>query len=162
VNYVDPEGLVAAQLVGGGIGFIFGGVSGYISSGGDWGAATRSAFVGLGAGVLSTVGIPGAQAVLGQYGATVFSGLVMGSVSGFVGNIGAQVLVEGKSLECVDYDSAFYSMAAGGLGGSLGAVSTGFTSIHGLPFLTDFGADIISSSIGGVSAGAYDVLFHWQ
>jgi RHS repeat-associated protein len=160
-KFVDPEGLIAAQLIGGWVGLLFGGVSGYISSGGDWGATTRSAAVGFGAGVLSTLGIPGAQAVLGNYGATLFSGLVMGSVSGFVGNIGTQVIVEGKSLECIDYDSAILSAAAGGLGGSLGAASTGISSIQGLPLLTDFGADILSSSFGGISAGAYDALLHY-
>lgn len=139
---------------------LFGGVAGYISSGGDWGAVARSAAVGFGAGFLSTLGIPGAQAILGQQMATLASGIIMESTSGFLGNIGSQLLVEGKSLDRIDYDSAMVSGFAGAVGGAIGAGAAGITSRQGLTVLTEYGSEIVSSTVGGISAGTYDAILH--
>ncbi len=149
VMFIDPEGKWIAQAIGGGIGAIVGGYSAY-KSGGDWKDIARSSAVGGGAGVLSTIPIPGLNAWA--------SGTLMGSFAGAAGNVGTQ-LVTGTSVENVDWQSAGFSALAGGIGGGLGSGVAGITSKQGMPIFTELGQDIIGNTIGGVSAGILDVTF---
>jgi uncharacterized protein RhaS with RHS repeats len=151
VNFVDPDGRIAAQVIGGLVGGAFGAYSAYTSSGGDWGQALRGGLVGAGAGVLSTIPIPGINPLLG--------GMAMSATAGFVGNLGSQ-LASGSSADCLDYESAGWSALAGGLGGFFGAATAGVTTNQGLPILTQYGNELVGAIVGGVTGGGLDTLYH--
>jgi RHS repeat-associated protein len=159
VNLVDPSGEIVAQLIGGAVGAGFGAFTA-ARSGGDTGDIVRSAAVGAAAGVASTLPIPGINPLLG--------GALIGGVSAFGGNVATQALVEGKSLECVDFSSAGLSGLAGAIGGGFGAKlaagkTPSFLSLDpskaslGM-FLTPTGQDVVSSSVGGAVGGVLDAL----
>jgi RHS repeat-associated protein len=146
VMFVDPEGEFWAQIIGGVIGAVAGGVSAYLD-GGDVGDIARSATVGAAAGVLSTIPIPGINPLLG--------GAAMSATAGFLGNIGTQVST-GTSLVDVDYGSAAISAVAGGVGGGIGGrfaslnvnqLGRGPTlnSVRSRPFFTPYGQNVWSS-----------------
>jgi RHS repeat-associated protein len=152
VNLVDPDGRITAQVIGGFIGGAFGASAAYTSSGGDWGQTLRGGLVGFGAGMLSTTPIPGLNPLL--------SGALMGGGSGFLGNVISQKPLSNPCAKGIDWKSAGLSALAGSVGGLAGSSLAGVTSNQGLPILTNFGQDVISSSASGIVAGGLDVLFH--
>jgi len=147
---VDPDGEIAAQIIGGVIGGIAGGYNAY-RTGGEFVDIARSTLVGVGAGVLSTIPIPGINPLI--------SGTLLGATSGFMGNLGSQ-LVNGTTLENLDYSSAGLSALAGGLGGFFGSSLAGVTTSRGAPIFTEYGQEIIGATFGGISAGILDATFH--
>jgi RHS repeat-associated protein len=161
VMFVDPEGEFWAQIIGGVIGAVAGGVSAYLD-GGDVGDIARSATVGAAAGVLSTIPIPGINPLLG--------GAAMSATAGFLGNIGTQVST-GTSLVDVDYGSAAISAVAGGVGGGIGGrfaslnvnqLGRGPTlnSVRSRPFFTPYGQNVGAAAVGGASGGVLDAAMH--
>jgi hypothetical protein len=101
-------------------------------------------------------------------GNPLLGGALIGGVSAFGGNVATQALVEGKSLECVDFSSAGLSGLAGAIGGGFGAKlaagkTPSFLSLDpskaslGM-FLTPTGQDVVSSSVGGAVGGVLDAL----
>jgi RHS repeat-associated protein len=150
INLVDPDGRLAAQVIGGLVGGAFGAYSGYTSSNGDWGQALRSGLVGAGAGVLSAIPIPGINPLLG--------GMAMSATAGFLGNVGAQLVAE-SSTGSLKFESAGWSALAGGLGGFFGSSTVGVTTKQGLPILTQYGNEVVGSIVGGISAGGLDARY---
>lgn len=122
VNFIDPSGRIVAQVAGAVIGAAFGGVGAYLA-GGDASQILEATLVGAGVGLLTSFGIPGF--------ALWESGLVMGSLGGFVGNLGNQYIMwkptpcdSSFGLDNVDMGSLAISttlgMAAGAYGGMAG------------------------------------------
>jgi RHS repeat-associated protein len=155
-NLVDPNGRIVAQVIGGVIGGAFGAYAA-AQAGGSTGDIIRSALVGAGAGVLSTIPIPGINPIL--------SGALVSGTAGFLGNVATQMLVEGRSLECVDFQSAGISALAGALGGALGG-GVASVRVPGIlapasaargPIFTQFGQEVVGSTLAGTIAGALDV-----
>jgi hypothetical protein len=149
VNFVDPQGLWIAQAIGGGVGAVFGGYSA-IKSGQDFSGVMQSFLVGAAAGVLSTLPIPGVNPLL--------SGIVMGTGAGFLGNVTAQKLFPDPCSKGTNWESAGLSAVSGAVGGLAGSGLAGIASRQGLPVLTKFGQDVISSSVSGIVAGGLDAL----
>jgi hypothetical protein len=83
-----------------------------------------------------------------------------GAGAGALGNLGTQALLGGACSQGFDFESAALSALADGLGGFAGGAFAGITSAQGLPVLTPFGADVVSSSLSGAVAGVSDVVLH--
>jgi RHS repeat-associated protein len=149
VNLIDARGTFIAQVIGGAVGAGFGA---YAAWGQGTAAVFQSAAVGGLAGVLSTLPIPGVNPLLGS--------VLAGAGAGALGNLGTQALLGGACSQGFDFESAALSALAGGLGGFAGGAFAGITSAQGLPILTDFGADVVSSSLSGAVAGVFDVVLH--
>jgi len=158
VNLTDPDGRIIAQVIGGGIGAVFGAVVA-AKAGQDFSGIFRSALVGGTAGVFSTIPIFGLNPLL--------SGAIGSGITGFLGNVASQKFVEKKSLDRIDFQSASLSGLAGLVGGGIGGGIAGAGQIAALApgaavrghIFTDFGRKIIGATIGGISAGGLDILF---
>ncbi len=105
-TFSDPSGLLAVQVVGGIIGAIIGGIAAAHVPGAEPFDVIQGIVIGAGAGVLSTIPIPGVNPLL------------TGSLAGLLGNLGAQIFVEDKPISRLDPLSAFSSVLAGGFGGA--------------------------------------------
>ena len=151
LNFTDPDGRIAVQIIGGVIGAGFGAYAAYTTGGNIW----QSALVGAGAGVLSTIPIPGINPVLGS--------LVASGAAAFLGNVGTQV-VQGTPLRCVDLTSAGLSTIAGAAGGAIGAKIAGMTQPAFLApsaagrgtVLTQYGQSMLGAILAGVIGGVGD------
>jgi hypothetical protein len=157
VNSKDPGGLWAAQVIGGGIGAAYGMYAAHES-----GTNLLQGFlIGGLTGVLSTIPIPGVHGAI--------SGLLVGSLSGALSNLAGQAT--DPCAQDFDWGSLGYSVLAGGAGGALGGGVAGaranqvvrgplLNSVVSRPILTPFGQDVVSASLGGVSAGWLDAVTH--
>jgi RHS repeat-associated protein len=154
VGKIDPDGKIAVQIVGGIIGAGFGAYAAYTTGG----SILQSALVGGAAGVLSTIPIPGINPVLGS--------LVASGTAAFLGNVGTQVVIQGKAFRCVDLTSAGLSGVAGAVGGGVGAKIATMTQPAFLapsaagrgPILTQYGQSMIGAILAGVIGGAGDAV----
>jgi len=100
---VDPHGDIG--LVGAGIGAVIGGVSGYMYTG-TWQGALGGAAIG------------GAAGFFGQFGTSLGAGMLYGALIGGGEDLAFQMIVQGRSLKCVDFGQAGYSTLIGlGTGG---------------------------------------------
>jgi len=147
VNWIDPSGKIAAQVIGGIVGAGFGAYAA-IYTGQDFSGVLQSTLVGAVAGVLSTIPIPGLNPLL--------SGIAMGGASGLLGNLGSQLIGNNCSSPEIDWDSAMISGMAGAFGGLTGSTITGITNHMGAQIFTQFGQDVIGSSVSGAVAGTLD------
>lgn len=102
---VDPLGDFG--VVGAGIGAVIGGVSGYMATG-TWQGAVGGAVIG------------GAAGFFGQFGTSLAAGALMGVLVGAGSDLAWQMLVEGKSLKCVDKGQVALSGLLGGVTGGFG------------------------------------------
>jgi RHS repeat-associated protein len=158
-RYYDKDGKWVAQVIGFAIGAGFGAYSA-INNNQSFSGVMLSAAVGGATGLLSTIPIPGINPLL--------SGVVMGGVAGFSGNVGAQLGFNSlNNLDTgINWDSAQASAMAGAFGGLVGGSIAGITNgtvIAGLnggrmniQIFSEFGQDVISSSTSGAVAGSLD------
>lgn len=142
-TYVDPTGLIVAQVVGGVIGAVVGGVSASFVPGATPLDVLQGVAVGAGAGVLSTIPIPGVNPIL------------TGAAAGLLGNLGSQIFVENKSLSQLDAFSAGLSTIAGGVGGAVTKPLQSALSRTQLPRLTRESLEAFGS---GLTSALTDVL----
>jgi len=153
VNFIDPEGLWAAQAIGGAIGAGYGMYSAHQNGT----SMLQGALVGGLTGVLSTIPIPGLNGLA--------SGALMGALSGGVGNLAGQAT--NPCSQGVNMGSLGNSMLAGAAGGALGGglagarlnqVSRGplLNSVRSRPLFTSFGQNTVSATAGGLTAGGLD------
>ena len=107
-NFVDPSGYFVAQIVGGVVGAIVGGLSASQVPGATKFDVLQGIIIGSGTGVLSTIPIPG------------INPLLTGAAVGLVGNLGAQFFVENKSFAELDPIAVSFSVVAGVAGAAVG------------------------------------------
>jgi hypothetical protein len=101
----DPHGDIG--FIGAGIGAVIGGVSGYMYTG-TWQGALGGAVIG------------GAAGFIGQFGTSLGAGMLFGTLTGGGEDLAFQMIVQGKSLKCVDWGQTGYSTLLGGATGGLG------------------------------------------
>jgi hypothetical protein len=80
----------------------------------------------------------------------------MGMFSGFLGNVGTQLLFPTSCSKNIDWASVGLSTLSGGLGGLAGGALASAQSAQGMLIFTEFGQDIVSSSVAGAVAGFVD------
>ncbi len=156
LNISDPEGLIAPQLIGGAIGAIYG----VYTAHNNGTSMVQGLLIGGLTGVLSTLPIPGVNMVV--------SGALMGGLSGGVSNIAGQRLDPCKKP--FDFKALRNSVFAGALGGAVGGKMASFkvkqvyygpllSSAKARPLFTPYGQNVVSASVGGITAAWLDSLF---
>jgi hypothetical protein len=154
INYVDPEGLWIAQVIGGSIGAAYGM---YVAHQNGT-SMLKGLVIGGVTGALSTIPIPGLNGIV--------SGALMGAFSGGLANLAGQT--ENPCPSGFSLSSLGTSMAAGAAGGALGGGMAGarikqvirgpvLDSVTSSPIFYPFGQEVVSASVGGIVAGGLDV-----
>jgi RHS repeat-associated protein len=155
-NLTDPSGHIAGQILGGTFGAAYAFYNAYNTPGVSTSQIIQSTAVGFGTGVLSsfTFGLHPAVA-----------GVIFGGAAGALSNILTQSIFPSSCSKVVDPQSLAGSIIAGMVGGFAGgAVATLSSplSSRGVPLFTDFGVNVISSSVAGALAGYLDLYFQGQ
>lgn len=130
-NFNDPSGMFIAQVIGGAIGMAFG-VASAIKAGQGGSSIARSAAIGFGTGVLSTLG------------GGLVAGAIMGGGAGFLSNALTQ------TGSCFDWKSAGLSAAAGAIGGLVGGGLASATTKQSVTTLKELGEGIVGATRQGV------------
>jgi RHS repeat-associated protein len=155
VNMVDPDGLVAAQVIGGIIGAAYGMYAAHNAGT----SIVQGALVGGLTGVLSTLPIPGLNPLL--------SGALIGS---FFGGLGTFINEAADPCTSIDWTAVGKSALAGGIGGAIGSkiANTQITqnitdplldSVRKNPLFTDYGQKTVGAATAGIIGGGLDVVF---
>lgn len=83
----------------------------------------------------------------------ILAGVAAGAVIGAAMDIGMQMMLEGKSFECLDWGSVAFSAILGGIGGGVGSALAKSTMGRLGKFAIEFAVDVIASTVVDVIRG---------